>query len=789
MRGAVVLLVVALAGLAGATPTPPWPRTETRAPCTSYTPLRAPYFGDLHVHTSYSADAYIFGTRVAPTDAYAFARGATIPLSDDQEQQTRTATLDRPLDFTAVTDHSEWYGETRVCTTSASGAFDLTACQDLRRFETDDNEDFTTTVEWLFPAGIANPPQFLPLCSTPGVDCGAARVSVWQDIQAAAEGAYDRTDTCTFTSFIGYEYTASPLGKHLHRNVIFRNEHVPPAAMSFLDTSAGGTPQGLWSAVETQCLHAGTGCDALIIPHNSNLSGGEQFKDPADAAEAFRRQTLEPLVEIHQIKGNSECRFDRIQQMGLGTNDELCSFEQLPWAQEGPAGNPVTIDKYPRRNMVRNTLEDGLGFEQTLGVNPFRFGFTGSTDNHDGTPGNVAEVAWVGGQGRHDGSPAVQIANEVRTNPGGLTVVWAEENSRDALFEGLHRRETYATSGTRPVVRFFGGNLRGVACGQGTLVHDAYVSAAPMGGEIGPERAARSPRFVIWATKDPGGGALPATDLQRVQIVKGWVDKDGTPHEQVYDVAGNANNGADVDHATCAPTGTGAADLCTVWTDPAFKRRERAFYYARVVENPTCRWTTRVCKAAGVDPFAADCAAQAATAGSDFANCCLGPANDASIDPVVQERAWTSPIWYRPEGVARLVGRVQFGTQPATDQVTLHVTLGGRPGDLDVTKNAFTLRVSDAADLFAVTVPAGQFRQIGPGRYTFTDRTHGLRTLSLAIHGHGAVVMTLRTQNLDLSAVDRGEHMVHVEASAGNWRVAHDRLWTTRSGGLVTGVQ
>ena len=185
-------------------------------------------------------------------------------------------------------------------------------------------------------------------------------MSVWQEMQAAAEEAYDRTAACTFTSFIGYEHTPSPLGRHLHRNVIFRNHIVPPIALSHLDTlGEGAFPRGLWGALETQCTNAATGCDAVVIPHNPNLSGGEQFLDPTDAADALRRQSHEPLVEIHQIKGNSECRYDRLAGAGVGTNDELCAYEQDPQPFQGPFATEVPIDQYPRRNLVRRRSRTG----------------------------------------------------------------------------------------------------------------------------------------------------------------------------------------------------------------------------------------------------------------------------------------------------------------------------------------------------------------------------------------------------------------------------------------------
>src|SRR5262249_21465814 len=232
------MLLALVLGWSAAAASPPWQRSETREPCIRYDPLRAPYFGDLHVHTRFSADAYIFGTRIGPRDAYDFARGGTVPLSDEHELQTRTARIERPLDFMAVTDHSEFFGEVDLCTTPGSLVYDETLCQLLRRVETFDTQ-FLTTIAWLTPLGIPNPPASQPFCSLPGVDCDAAAVSVWQEMQAAAEEAYDQTAACSFTSFLGYEHTPSPVGRHLHRNGIFRNAHVPPSGASFPDTVAG----------------------------------------------------------------------------------------------------------------------------------------------------------------------------------------------------------------------------------------------------------------------------------------------------------------------------------------------------------------------------------------------------------------------------------------------------------------------------------------------------------------------------------------------------------------------
>ncbi|MGH7899177.1 MAG: DUF3604 domain-containing protein, partial [Candidatus Binatia bacterium] len=278
-----------------------------------------------------------------------------------------------------------------------------------------------------------------------------------------------------------------------------------------------------------------------------------------------------------------------------------------------------------------------LGRPESLGVNPFRLGFVGATDTHYGTPGNVDEGSFLGS---HPSTTSVEeVLGEIENNSGGLTVVWAEENSRDAIFEALRRRETYATSGTRPIVRFFGGwQYPDELCDSTTFTADADGGGVPMGGLLPNPPGAGAPRFAVFALKDPTGG-----DLQAVQIVKGWVDASGMTHEKVFEVAGDRGNGASVDPATCAPTGAGASSLCAVWTDPEFDSAAPAFWYARVLENPSCRWSTRYCQARGVNPLDADCTAQAEAAGGNLAACC--PADP--VRPIVQERAWTSPIWWR----------------------------------------------------------------------------------------------------------------------------------------------
>jgi hypothetical protein len=770
---------------AAATP-PPWQRTEAREPCAGFDPLRVPYFGDLHVHTGFSHDAYLWGTRVTPADAYTFARGGAITIPDRTGALTRSVRLERTLDFTAVTDHAEFLGEVRVCTTPGTPGYDDELCRKLREIEDHATEEWDFLL-WGLPLGV---PVGLPaphaFCALPGVDCAAAGISAWQDVQAAAEEAYDRTAACAFTTFVGYENTASPLGSHLHRNVIFRNERVPAVPASYLLTGDGGSAQALWAALERDCLGAGNGCEAVTIPHNSNLSGGLRWPDPMDAADARRHQLREPLVEIFQHKAGSECRFDRIVGLGADTNDELCTFEQDPRAKQGPFPRPP-IAEYPRRNLVRNTLKDGLFFEQALGVNPFRLGFVGSTDTHNATAGSTEESGWAGHQGYSDAdrdgrlSPEQFEAGRIRFNPGGLAVVWAEENSRDGLFAALARRETYATSGTRPVVRFFAGELPDLACGRAAFVERAYRGGMPMGGEIGAVRGRRSPRFAVLAVKDPGTAGSPGTALQRVQVVKGWVDAGGQTHERVFDVAGDAGNGATVDPATCRPVGAGASELCAIWSDPEFDPSQHAFYYARVLENPTCRWSTLACKAEGVDPFAPHCAVQAEGKSPALANCCLDETNDPFLSPVIQERAWTSPIWYRPEGIAAVRGGVRFGRSAGRDVLKLAVRIRRLPPEVDPQAADLTLRVTDDDEIHAVTIPPGTLVPRAAGRFTHRDAGGGLAGLvmaSLRVRPSGQGALKLATGPMDLGRADRTDHMVTVTLGTGTYEVVHTRRWT-----------
>ena len=615
---------------------------------------RRPLFGDLHVHTKYSVDAYVFGTtQNGPDEAYAFARGATLDLGAiDPSKPLNPVKLTRPLDFAAVTDHSEGFGIYGICTDKNAPGYNSPECQNLRG-----ELPTPTQLRFLALVGqVLNPlPQRAPVCQQPGVDCPAYSASIWADIQRAAAANYLPGK---FTSFIAYEWTATPGNANLHRNVIFANEKVPYRAASYTET---GSPdvRKLWGQLQSQCKDGIKGCDVLTIAHNSNVSMGLMFTDPTSADEARKRQVWEPLVELHQHKGASECRFDRRFGAGVGTTDEECSFEQVPstglvYLPAFPDAAALPPAAFSRRSFVRSVLADGLAIEQKglrdslspngkAHVNPFRLGFVGSTDTHNATPGATEAKSWKGHGGNQEAKNEQRVGNlaSITRNPGGLAVVWAEQNNRKSLFDALRRRETYATSGTRPVVRFFGGwNFKSDLCNSPNLVASGYSDGVPMGGELSVQPSSNAaPRFVALAQQDPGNAEVQGTPLQRLQIVKGWVDARGATHEKVFDVAGS-DTGRAVNTNTCQAVQTGSSELCAVWQDPEFDGNQRAFYYLRVLEDPVCRWHVSQCQALGVDPFASSCD----TSNSNPYRQCCG----SLTDPVVQQRAWASPIWYAP---------------------------------------------------------------------------------------------------------------------------------------------
>ena len=634
-------------------------RTEEREPCDDYDPLRRAHFGDLHVHTAWSFDASTQDTRNEPADAYRFARGEPMGIQpyDEHDRPTRTIQLDRPLQFTAVTDHAEFMGEVRICTTAGAKGYWHPVCLIHRYFP-----------RWSFltfgAAGLSYRNRLGP-CGENDAYCLGRAADTWKEIQADAEEAYDRSGNCRFTSFIGYEWTAGlKTGENLHHNVIFRNARVPEQAKSWLETPS---QVDLWDYLDEQCLAGQPGCDAVVIPHNSNLSAGLMFEtaytgndalssQPVTAAQARRRARWNTLFEVMQHKGSSECD----SRLPAWSGEELCGFELLGYDRFGGKntgdlrfaefgrfaslfGMETPETKPPgAASFLRYGLEKGLMQQAELGANSFKFGLISSTDTHIAAPGLTMERNHPGhggaGMGARKGVP-VGLPDELEYNPGGHAVLYAEENSRDALFAAMQRREAYATTGTRPTVRFFGGwNYADDLCHTPDMVARGYAGGVPMGGDLPPRGdTGGAPRFVLSATMDSGTAKYPGNPLQRIQVVKGWY-RNGATHERVLDVAGG-DNGASVDINTCEQSGSGHAQLCTVWRDDDFDPAAPAFYYARVVENPSCRWSQRICAEAGVrcdDP---------ASIPEGMAGCCA-----AEHRKVIQERAWSSPIWYTPPG-------------------------------------------------------------------------------------------------------------------------------------------
>jgi hypothetical protein len=636
----------------------PYASTEQRQPCADYEPMRRAHFGDFHVHTAWSFDASSQDTRNTPADAYNFARGGRMGIQpyDDEERPTRHIQLDRPLHFTAVTDHSEFMGEIRMCTTAGATGYWHPVCIAHRWMP---QLSFGTFAAY----GIAGKQRW-GFCGDGNRDCFAAAADTWRDIQDAAEQAYDRSEDCSFTSFVGYEWTASVgSGQNLHHNVIFRNEQVPDRALSWIETPS---QVQLWDYLDQECVADRPGCDAVVIPHNSNLSGGLMFESarvsdesipdgPVSAEEARRRAHWNTLFEVMQHKGSSECD----SRTATWAADEYCNFEKMGYDSFGGKNTGMAADgnmdwltlfvgdedlpvtKLPGdSNFLRYGLKKGLQQQAELGVNSFKFGLISSTDTHIAAPGLTMEKNHPGhggaGMGAGEGVPK-GLPDELEYGPGGLAVLYAEENTRDALFAAMRRREAYATSGTRPLLRFFGGwDYPEDLCSNSDMVAQGYAGGVPMGGDLQlPPQASAAPRFVVSAQADNGTADYPGSQLQRLQLIKGWYEA-GELKEQVLDVAGG-DNGARVDINSCEQSGSGHQQLCTVWSDPDFNPAAPAFYYTRVLENPSCRWSQRICADAGVrceDP---------ATLPEGMENCCA-----AEHQKVIQERAWSSPIWYTP---------------------------------------------------------------------------------------------------------------------------------------------
>ncbi len=605
--------------------------------CDSYEPLRMPLFGDSHIHTTLSFDANVRGTRLGHEAAYRFARGEPIGIQpyDDQGDSLRIIELDRPLDWVAVSDHSEYMGTVVQCNDPARPAYSHPQCELLRADPLDAFINFGALTS-LPPARVSYP----ALCGQGGELCIESGLDVWDSIQEDAASFHDASPSCEFTAMLAYEWTSTPVTRNLHRNVIFKSEVVPGRAASYFEEKH---VEDLWVSLRSECIDAGTGCDALTIPHNSNLAAGTFFEpidrngEPIDASYAAERAFMEPLFEIYQHKGDSEC------VPGQTISDELCGFEKLPYRNF----TDITLDRTAEpdpRDFLRSAYGEGMRFEASLGANPFKHGIVASTDTHLAAPGHIAERGYAGHGNVGKGATATEfelgLVDYPANSGGGLAVVWAEENSREAIFNAMRRKEAYGTSGTRIVVRFFGGwSYPDDMCEDVDFARVGYGNGVPMGGDLAEPPSDGPPTFFLSAIQDPGTENSPGTPLQRLQIVKGWLDEAGDYQVKVDEVDGNPNNGATVDLATCEPDpGTGGfSSLCTTWTDPAFDPARPAYYYARVIENPVCRWTTWQCMDDGVD------CEKPETVTEGYEACC----ND-DFPKTIQERAWTSPIWYSP---------------------------------------------------------------------------------------------------------------------------------------------
>jgi hypothetical protein len=584
-----------------------------------------PFFGDTHVHTSFSMDAGAFGCRLGPVDAYRFAKGEEVTASSGQR-----AKLSRPLDFLVVTDHSDGFGF--FPRLFAGDSKILSYPQGRRWYDMVQAGNADAAIEIIVAFSQGKMAEgLLPLPGSP------AYRGAWDETIKAADQA---NDPGRFTAFIGFEWTSNTGGNNLHRNVIFRDNGLRAGMVEpFITQKPLGSdnPRDLWKYMAM--VEEKTGGQVLALAHNGNLSNGIMFPivesftgKKIDRAYAENRMRWEPLYECTQIKGDGETH------PFLSPNDEFANFER--WDK----GNlDLSVLKKPEMlefEYARSALKNGLKMEAELGVNPYKFGLVGSTDTHtalataddDNFFGKTSSSEPSADRAMH---PFVKTKNATimgwEQTASGYAGVWATENTRESLFDAMKRKEVYATTGPRMVVRFFGGWQFEDKDAQDRLpARIGYTKGVPMGGDLRAAPASKSPTFLVAALKDPIGA-----NLDRIQIIKGWVDKAGKTQEKVYDVvwSGDRKPGSDgklpmVGNTVDVPNATytnsiGSPELIKVWKDPEFDPALRAFYYVRVIEIPTPRWTAYDAKYFGVTM-------------------------PKEIPMTTTERAYTSPIWYTP---------------------------------------------------------------------------------------------------------------------------------------------
>ena len=629
---------------------------------------RNPYYGDLHVHTKYSFDAYVFGVTASPDDAYRYAKGAAVkhPLGYEMK-------LQEPLDFYAVTDHGFYMGMIQAYADTSTDISQNDFAEPFHNLNRLDNLTVESAGERsnifssVLGATIIKPypdwhPNLLKAYFSRNTQ-GALRSfdydihkSAWADV---ARSANEHNDPGNFTTFIGYEFTTSTNieGGNLHRNVIFESSKASIRPWTRIDSI---NPEDLWT---WQDRLRDKGVDTISMPHNSNGSNGQMFEmetfkgNALDVEYAKKRMRNEPLVEITQVKGTSETH------PLLSPDDEWADFEIM---DVRVGSRPPTYSK-PSGSYVREAYLNGLTLEFTKQGNPYKFGLIGSSDTHvvassldesnywskvgllDGDPENRGSVplkeeniARLDEYMRAFNQPISTVSLEqgeyantgfTQWGASGLAAAWAEENTRESLFAAFRRKETFATTGPRISVRFFGGyNLSSIDLNSESLVSEAYSKGVTMGADL-LNNDDQIPEFIVWALRDKN-----SAPLQRIQIIKGWIDvNSGRPKEKVFDVACSdglepdpvtnrcPDNGARVNINDCSITSNvGSSELKTVWKDPEFKVDDKTFYYVRVLENPTCRWSTWDAIKSGFKPR-------------------------EGLHETIQERAWSSPIWYIPK--------------------------------------------------------------------------------------------------------------------------------------------
>lgn len=584
-----------------------------------------PFFGDTHLHTSFSMDAGAFGARLTPRDAYRFARGEEVTSNSGQPVK-----LSRPLDFLVVADHSDGMG---FFPQLMGGDPEVLATPQGRKWydQIKGGQGGEAAMDIIASFSAGKMPKGFP---TPGT---ASYRNAWMETIKSAE-AYN--DPGRFTAFIGYEWTAGG-SSNLHRNVIFRGNGSQAAMVepyTTLPPLGSPNPVDLWKWMAT--TEQKTGSEVIAIAHNGNLSNGimfptvEAFGKKVDSEYAQARARWEPLYEVTQTKGTGEAH------PFLSPNDELADFEL--WDKGNLDGSVAKSKDMLEFEYARSALRNGLLLDARLGANPYKFGMIGSSDAHNALAA-MEEDNFFGKTAPQEPSPERLTKAFVDNQKSGVKVmdwevgasgyaaVWATENTREAIFDAMKRRETYATTGSRMIVRFFGGwDFAAADATDRMPAAIGYGKGVPMGGDLASAPAGKAPTFLVAALKDPIGA-----NLDRIQIVKGWVDKDGKTQEKVYDVTWSGGRkpgkdgklppvGSTVDVANATWTNTiGAPELIAVWKDPQFDAKQRAFYYLRVLEIPTPRWTAYDAKRFGIKPA-------------------------AGTRMTIQERAYTSPIWYTP---------------------------------------------------------------------------------------------------------------------------------------------